>query len=137
MLLMILDPPSRANVFNQCGTAFRLPGDGPNVVPAGRPINNTQLPPVPSEVTRPTPMQGPGVHPTSHVPTPMPMQGPGVAPTSMPMQGPGVAPTPYVSVAPMQGPGVAPTTTPYVSAMQHGEIKVSTTNRFPNRLSKS
>src|SRR5712691_11305027 len=104
MLLMILDPPSRANVFNQCGTAFRLPGNGPNVVPAGRPINNTQLLPVPSEVTWPMPMQGPGVHPTSHVPTPMPMQGPGVAPTSMPMQGLGVAP----NSMPMQGPGIAP-----------------------------
>jgi hypothetical protein len=161
MLLMIFDLPSRVNVFNQCDTAFRL-GDGPNVAPTGRPINNTQsnntnssrdidcntidrgeaksqattgsnprtyetfaplsqlIPPVPSEATRSTPMQGPGVHPTCHAPMPSPMQGPGIAPASYVQATPTQFPpptTPYVpvQVVPMQGPGVPPTTTSYVS----------------------
>ena len=180
MLLTIFDPLSRANVFDQCSTAFRL-GDGPSVAPTGRPVNNTQhnetndtrdidcntidrgegqsqatigsnprtyetfsppsqlIPPVPSEATRSTPMQGPGVRPTCHVPMPLPMQGPGIAPTSYvqatPIQFPPPT-TPYVSVqvVPMQGPGVPAPTTSYVSitpSKSPGQSAPSTAGPLP------
>jgi hypothetical protein len=136
MLLIILVPPSRANVFDQCGTAFRL-DDGPNIVPTGRPINNAQHndtndsrdidcniingeeaqrqaatgsnPPL-SQLIPPVP---------SKATRPMPMQGPGIrpmyhVPTPLPMQGPGIMPASYAQITPTQLP---PPTTPYVSVV--------------------
>jgi hypothetical protein len=106
------NPPPRANVFDQCGSAFRLLNNAPDVVTTGHPINSTQ---------RNT--QGPGVASTSYVPSVMPTQGPGVAPT-----------TSYVpSVTPMQGPGVAPSTS-YIALGQGNVATTGVELEHPGRV---